>query len=66
MERVLQELDEWIGNRKEGGRTIMGGDFNARVGRESGGVEEEEGEEEGRGKGKGGRRMAKLTGKVED
>lgn len=65
MERVLQELDEWIGNREEGGRTIMGGDFNARVGREGGGVEEE-GAEEGRGKGKGGRRMAKLTGKVED
>lgn len=26
MERVLKELKEWIGNRKQGGRTIVGGD----------------------------------------
>lgn len=40
-ERVLQDLEEWIGNREQCIKTIVGGDFNARIGREYGGVEEE-------------------------
>lgn len=41
IERVLQDLEEWIGNREQCIKTIVGGDFNARIGREGGGVEEE-------------------------
>lgn len=40
--KVFQELDKWIGNRVESVMTIVGGDFNARIGKEDGGVEEEE------------------------
>ncbi|XP_011859447.1 PREDICTED: golgin subfamily A member 6-like protein 22, partial [Vollenhovia emeryi] len=51
MEEKLKELEEWTEGEGGGERTIIGGDFNARTGREGGGVEEgvEEGwEEEGR------------------
>lgn len=41
MEEILRELGEWVEGKERGGRTIMGGDFNARTGREGGGVEEE-------------------------
>lgn len=30
MKRTLQYLEQWIEEREEGVRTIMGGDFNAR------------------------------------
>lgn len=42
METVLQKLKEWIENREEKIRTVVGGDFNARIGWEGGGVEKEE------------------------
>lgn len=62
MERVLQELEELIGNREEGGRTIVGGDFNARLGKEGGGVHSSsrrKGELKIGRKGKGGRKIVK-------
>ncbi|XP_067206638.1 uncharacterized protein [Linepithema humile] len=46
VERTLQGIEEWIGEREGGVREIIGGDFNARTGREGGGVRGEEEEEE--------------------
>lgn len=40
-----------VGIKEEGIKTIMGGDFNARTGRNRGGITEEEGSQEGDGKG---------------
>lgn len=34
MEGTLQELEKWVGTKERGVRTIVGGDFNARTGRE--------------------------------
>jgi endonuclease/exonuclease/phosphatase family metal-dependent hydrolase len=47
LKEKLQMLEGWIGRRKEGIRTIIGGDFNARTGRKRGGRMEERGEERG-------------------
>lgn len=41
---TLQTLEKWMGEREAGIRTIIGGDFNARTGREGGGIIEMEGE----------------------
>lgn len=47
---ILEDLERWVGEREEGIRTIIGGDFNARTGREGGSVEEgNDREEEGKG-----------------
>jgi len=39
MEETLQELDKWMGKRKEGIMTVIGGDFNARTGEKGGEIE---------------------------
>lgn len=36
MERTVQELEQWTERCEEGGMTMIGGDFNARTGREGG------------------------------
>lgn len=44
IEETLREIDEWIRGEGEGEKTIVGGDFNARTGRERGGITVKEGE----------------------
>jgi len=39
MERMLQRLEEWVEEERGGRYTLIGGDFNARTGREGGGCE---------------------------
>ncbi|XP_011879508.1 PREDICTED: uncharacterized protein LOC105568414, partial [Vollenhovia emeryi] len=39
IEKTLEGLEEWTGKGEEGGITIIGGDFNARTGREGSRVE---------------------------
>lgn len=34
--KTLQSLEQWAEDRKEGVRTIIGGDFNTRTGRKEG------------------------------
>lgn len=46
MERKLEELREWMEEKKDGMRTLFRGDFNARTGKEGGGEIGEEGEAE--------------------
>ncbi|KAL6268205.1 hypothetical protein P5V15_001315 [Pogonomyrmex californicus] len=48
MERKLEELADWVEGRRDGMRTIIRGDFNARTGEEGGRRGSEEEEEEGR------------------
>ncbi|TGZ46910.1 Uncharacterized protein DBV15_13023 [Temnothorax longispinosus] len=43
MEESLQELGHIMERKEEGSFTIIGGDFNARTGREGGSIEKEEG-----------------------
>lgn len=38
---ILENLEKWADKREEGIKTTVGGDFNARTGRERGGVEED-------------------------
>lgn len=47
-EKVLQDLEEWIRNKEECIKTIVGEDFNTRIRNEDGGVEGEEEEVEGK------------------
>lgn len=51
----LKDLEHWMEEKEEGIRTIIGGDFNARIGEREGGVLGDEGGNEW-GKGIGGRR----------
>lgn len=48
MERKLKGIKEWMEEREEGRRTIIGRDFNARIGEEGGWREEGEREKEGK------------------
>ena len=50
LQKKLEEIGEWVEGREEGVRVVIGGDFNARTGREGGEIL---GEEEG---GRGGKR----------
>ncbi|KMQ90718.1 hypothetical protein RF55_9492 [Lasius niger] len=55
MEKKLEELRDWVEEKEVGVRALVGGDFNARTGREGGRIEEEENGVEWRVvKGKGG------------
>lgn len=40
MEGILEDLERWANEREEGIRTIVGGDFNPKTGREGEGVKE--------------------------
>lgn len=60
MEGKLERLREWTEIREKGIRVMIGGDFNARTGREGGEVKEEE---EGR-EGRKGSRNSKKDGKM--
>jgi len=45
LEKILKELDDWMGASEEEEITVIGGDFNVRTAEEGGGVMlEEEGE----------------------
>ena len=46
LQRKMEEMGEWIEEREDGARVVIGGDFNARTGREGGRIWEE-GEEDG-------------------
>lgn len=61
LEGNMERLRGWMENKKEEVKMLMGGDFNARVGREGGRVREDEEEK----KKKGGQRMGRLIGKEE-
>ena len=69
LQRKLEELKEWMEEREEGVRMVIGGDFNARTGGEGGdmgGEEEDKGLESRRSKdreGNGeGRRLCSFLG----
>ena len=49
MDRKIESLKEWM-EEGDGVRTLVGGDFNARVGEEGGGIEEQNWEEGGGGR----------------
>lgn len=51
---ILKDLERWAEEREERMKTIVRGDFNARMGREEGGVEEV-----GNGEGRRGRKKIK-------
>lgn len=51
LEKILREMENWTDERKEGVRTIVERNFNARTGREGGGVEEKGDCVKGRGRG---------------
>lgn len=42
IERILEELERWMGDREREVKVLIGGDFNARTAKEGGGVESEE------------------------
>lgn len=48
IEGILRRLEQWMEVREEGKYTLLGGDFNARTGREGGRIVEEEEEKSGR------------------
>lgn len=48
IEGIIRGLEQWMEVREEGKYTLLGGDFNARTGREGGRIVEEEEEKSGR------------------
>lgn len=50
LEKKLEHMQGWMGERKAGLKTVLGGDFNARTGEEEGGVSIEEGWDYGAGR----------------
>jgi len=47
MKRKLEDLTEWMEGKEKGVKTVIGGDFNTRTGRDGGRIREmNEGEEE--------------------
>jgi len=46
MEEKLERLEEWMEDKEERERSIIGGDFNARTGNKGGRINKEEDEEE--------------------
>lgn len=39
IENMLKGMEQWMEEKAEGVKTLVGGDFNARIGREGGGLD---------------------------